>query len=227
MCLLYIANVSVTIRSLAQVVLHGVTTDMRVKLGFRTIGLRISSAIRLAYLKALFHLPISTLDMIPPGQTAAIVTMTANSLQSGISEKLGHLCSTLSVVVTGVILSLIFDWALTVVVGLGLVMVVFVYTFAAGAVSTKMADIQNIDIQAASVATDALTSMKMLAACGAESKMVDRYSEVVDKTRRIGAQMACLLGVQHGLSKSSLVNSFAIIPKLPAPSFPYRRQETS
>ncbi|KAI3395037.1 hypothetical protein diail_1860 [Diaporthe ilicicola] len=178
-CLLYIAN-----------------------LGFRTTSLRISSAIRLAYLKALFRLPISTLDMIPPGQTAAIVTMTANSLQSGISEKMGHLCSTLSVVVTGVILSLIFDWALTVVVALGLVMVVFVYTLATGAVSTKMADVQNIDIQAASVATDALTSMKMLAACGAESKMLSRYSDVVDKTRRVGAQMACLLGVQHGLSVS-------------------------
>ncbi|KAL1853122.1 hypothetical protein Daus18300_011950 [Diaporthe australafricana] len=185
-CLLYIAN-----------------------LGFRTMSLRISSAIRLAYLKALFHLPISTLDMIPPGQTAAIVTMTANSLQSGISEKLGHLCSTLSVVITGVIISLIFDWALTVVVGLGLAMVVFVYTFATGAVSTKMADIQNIDIQAASVATDALTSMKMLAACGAESKMVDRYSEVVDKTRRIGAQMACLLGVQHGLTNLTINITFA------------------
>lgn len=141
--------------------------------------------------------------MIPPGQTAAIVTMTANSLQAGISEKLGHLCSSLSVVVTGVIMSLVFDWALTIVVGLGLVLVVFVYTFATGAVSTKMADIQNVDIQSASVATDALTSMKMLAACGAESKMVDRYSEVVDKTRRIGAQMACLLGVQHGLSENT------------------------
>ncbi|KAJ0119971.1 hypothetical protein J7T55_000821 [Diaporthe amygdali] len=178
MCLLYVAN-----------------------LGFRTTSLRISSAIRLAYLNALFQLPISTLDMIPPGQTAAIVTMTANSLQSGISEKLGHLCSSLSVVVIGVVLSLMYDWALTIVVGLGLVMVVFVYTFATGAVSTKMADIQNIDIQAASVATDALTSMRMLAACGAESKMLDRYSEVVDKTRRIGAQMACLLGVQHGITQ--------------------------
>lgn len=139
--------------------------------------------------------------MIPPGQTAAIVTMTANSLQAGISERMGHLCSSLSVVFTGVILSLVFNWALTIVVGLGLVLVVFVYTFATGAVSAKMADIQNTDIQAASVATDALTSMKMLAACGAESKMEERYAEVVDKTRRIGAQMACFLGVQHGLSE--------------------------
>ncbi|POS71073.1 ABC transporter [Diaporthe helianthi] len=175
-CLLYVAN-----------------------LGLRTTSLRISSAIRLAYLRALFQLPISTLDMIPPGQTAAIVTMTANSLQAGISERMGHLCSSLSVVVTGVILSLFFDWALTIVVGLGLVLVVLVYTFATGAVGTKMADIQNIDIQSASVATDALTSIKMLVACGAESKLLDRYSEVVDKTRRIGAQLACLLGLQHGL----------------------------
>lgn len=129
--------------------------------------------------------------------------MTANSLQAGISERMGHLCSSLSVVFTGVILSLIFDWALTIVVGLGLVLVVFVYTFATGAVGTKMADIQNVDIQSASVATDALTSIKMLIACGAQSKLLDRYSEVVDKTRRIGAQMACLLGLQHGLSKHS------------------------
>jgi ATP-binding cassette, subfamily B (MDR/TAP), member 1 len=139
--------------------------------------------------------------MIPPGQTAAIVTVTANSLQAGISERIGHLCSSLSVVFTGVIMSLIFDWALTIVVGLGLVLVVFVYTFATGAVATKMSAIQNIDIQSASVATDALTSIKMLIACGAETIMLDRYSEVVDKSRRIGAQMAYLLGLQHGVSK--------------------------
>jgi hypothetical protein len=88
---------------------------------------------------------------------------------------------------------------------LGLVLVVFVYTFATGAVVTKMADIQNTDIQFASVATDALTSIKMLVACGAESKLMDRYLEVVDKTRRIGAQMSCLLGLQHGLSQYLLI----------------------
>ena len=202
-CLLYISNVS---SSTQPHELHMATpADILEKLGFRTTSLRISSAIRLAYLKALFYLPISTLDMIPPGQTAAIVTMTANSLQAGISERMGHLCSSLSVVVTGMILSLVFDWALTIVVGLGLVLVVFVYTFATGAVITKMADIQNTDIQSASVATDALTSIKMLVTCGAESKLMDRYSEVVDKTRRIGAQMACLLGLQHGLSQYFLI----------------------
>lgn len=53
------------------------------------VGLRISAKLRLAYLKALFSLPVSVLDTLPSGQTSNTITTTANVLQVGISEKLG------------------------------------------------------------------------------------------------------------------------------------------
>ncbi|KLU82823.1 hypothetical protein MAPG_01891 [Magnaporthiopsis poae ATCC 64411] len=58
-------------------------------LGFRVTSLRISSAIRVVYLRSLFALPISTLDAIPAGQTAAIVTVTAGLLQKSGSNNKG------------------------------------------------------------------------------------------------------------------------------------------
>jgi ATP-binding cassette subfamily B (MDR/TAP) protein 1 len=56
---------------------------------FRMAGLKMSARLRLAYLKALFSLPISVLDTLPAGQASNTITNTANVLQIGISDKLG------------------------------------------------------------------------------------------------------------------------------------------
>ncbi|PQE27139.1 putative leptomycin B resistance pmd1 protein [Rutstroemia sp. NJR-2017a WRK4] len=68
---------------------------------FRIVGLRISAKLRLAYLKALFSLPVGVLDTLPSGQASNTITTTANTLQVGISDKLGVFlqCNSLLLVV--------------------------------------------------------------------------------------------------------------------------------
>ncbi|KAM0616310.1 hypothetical protein ACHAP0_002504 [Verticillium nonalfalfae] len=141
-------------------------------LGFRMTSLRISAAIRLTYLQTLFTLPISMLDMLPPGQTAAIITTTASILQNGISEKMGQFFSSIATVVAGFCIALSYNWMLTLATSTGLVFIAIVYLLSAPPVVRIMGEVQAVEVQAASVSTEAFASWRMLAACGAEGKMI-------------------------------------------------------
>lgn len=165
-------------------------------------SIRISAAIRLAYLRALFSLPISMLDMLAPGSTAAIITITASILQLGISEKIGTFFSSLSTVIAGFTIAFAYNWLLTLTTASGLVFILFVYMFTTPPIIKRLNDVQNMDIAAASVATEAFSANRMLAACGAEFKMMAKYGFLADESRKRGAGMAWLVAFQQGLSES-------------------------
>lgn len=77
----------------------------------------MSAGIRLDYLRALFGQSIHVLDSMPPGAAAGTITSTANTLQLGISEKLGTFLEFLSTIVTAIIIAFTYSWALTLVTG--------------------------------------------------------------------------------------------------------------
>lgn len=173
------------------------------QLGFRTTSLRISASIRVVYLRSLFSLPISTLDMLPTGQTAAIITTVANNLQLGISEKLGQIFSAVSMVLGSLVVAFTYDVLLTLATSLGLVVVAFVYAHYTPRITKILTQVMELDIQASAVAAEALapSAARMLAACGAGEKMRSRYAALVDEGRRRGKAMAKAVALQNGLSE--------------------------
>ncbi|KFA79500.1 hypothetical protein S40288_05346 [Stachybotrys chartarum IBT 40288] len=174
------------------------------QLGFRTISMRISAAIRLRYLDSLFMMPISTLDMLPPGQTAAIITITASNLQNGISEKLASLFTGAMTVVAASIVAFYDNWLLTVATSLGLVFIASIYSLTTPLINKQMAELHEANVSTSSVATEAFTSARMVAACGAEQKMIDKHATLVDRARKNGVAIARLLAGQHGLGRFHL-----------------------
>ncbi|KAF2015176.1 ABC multidrug transporter-like protein [Aaosphaeria arxii CBS 175.79] len=181
-------------------------------IGFRITSLRISAFIRLSYLQALLKQPISTLDALPPGQTTAIITITANSLQLGISERLSSLIQAISVIFTALIIGCIFSWELTLVTASGIVAIVTWYTVLTPVVSRKYAAVQELDRQAAGVAGETLSSIRMIAACGAEARIATRYNKLVDNAASVGKKLSPILAVQHSPeSKFANVETLVVV----------------
>ncbi|KAH7116907.1 ABC transporter-like protein [Dendryphion nanum] len=166
-------------------------------LGFRISSLRISAEIRLSYLRALFQQPISVLDSLPPGQTAAIITITANILQLGISERLSTLIQAISVILAALIIGCIYSWSLTLATSSGLVVIVLFYVFTTPLIVKKHSMIQATDREASGVTTEALSAIRMVAACGAEGKMADNYDKFLDQAEVYGHKMSPLIAIQH------------------------------
>ena len=79
------------------------------------IGIRISSAIRHDFLKALFAQSVHVLDSMPPGYATTTITTTSNTLQLGISEKLGVFVEFSATMIAAVVVAFTYSWELTLV----------------------------------------------------------------------------------------------------------------
>lgn len=142
-------------------------------------------------------MPISTLDALPSGQTAAIITITANSLQLGISERLSSLIQAIAVIVVSLVIGCIYSWTLTLATASGVILIVIWYAVFTPLVAKKYAAVQEVERQAASIVSETLSSIRMVAACGAEAKMTEKYSKIVAQARELSKAMSPLLAVQH------------------------------
>ena len=79
------------------------------------IGIRISSAIRQDFLTALFSQSVHVLDSMPPGYATTVITSASNTLQLGISEKLGVFVEFTATMISSIIIAFIFSWRLSLV----------------------------------------------------------------------------------------------------------------
>lgn len=79
------------------------------------IGIRISSAIRLHFLQALFAQSIHVFDSMPRGFATSTITTTSNTLQLGISEELGTFIEFNATMVAAIVVAFIYSWRLTLV----------------------------------------------------------------------------------------------------------------
>ena len=152
---------------------------------------------RLAYMRALFKQPISTLDVLPPGQTAAIVTITAGLLQIGISERLSLLIQSASLVITALVIAFLWNWLLTLVTCSGLFFISVFYGATMPILVKKWKEVEHADRMSSGVASEAFSAIRMIAACGAEKKMAKRYGSWVDESKKRGLKISPWVAIQQ------------------------------
>jgi ATP-binding cassette subfamily B (MDR/TAP) protein 1 len=145
---------------------------------------------------------VSLLDTQPPGQIAAIITSTANTLQSGISEQLGMIIQSFALILGAMGNAFYHSWKLTLVTSCGLVLISICYFATTPFVVRNMKEVEQLNIKASAVASEALSSVRMVAACGAEAKMVRKYAGWVAESRKRGMAMSSVIGLQKATSKS-------------------------
>ncbi|KAI8626309.1 ABC transporter-like protein [Xylariaceae sp. FL1651] len=179
-------------------------------LGFRMMSLRISSALRLAYVKSLLTLPVSLLDTQPPGQIAAIITTTANTLQIGISEKLSVVIQSLSMLVSALTVAFVHSWKLSLVTSSGLLLITICYCVTIPFLVENMKQVEDANIKASAVASEVFGSIRMVAAFGAELKMVDRYRKWVEESNRRGLRLSGIVATQQATIYFSVYSTFAL-----------------
>lgn len=88
-------------------------------------GVRITSAIRQDYFTALFSQSVHVLDSMPPGYATTIITTTGNTLQLGISEKLGVFVEYNATMIASIIVAFIYSWQLSLVTFTAVVFITF------------------------------------------------------------------------------------------------------
>ncbi|KAK1997115.1 P-loop containing nucleoside triphosphate hydrolase protein [Colletotrichum falcatum] len=169
------------------------------KFCFRMIGVRLSSAVRLHYIQSLFGQSIHVLDSMPSGSAASTITSAANTLQIGISEKLGTFMEFNGTIWCAIVVAFVSSWELTLVT-FSIVVFILVVVSVFLPFIVRLQDQQSkSEAKANGVASESFSSIRMLTACGAQKTMSARYARWVDEARAKGQRSAPLLALQFGL----------------------------
>ncbi|KAF9769669.1 hypothetical protein IL306_012900 [Fusarium sp. DS 682] len=158
----------------------------------------------------LFGQSIHVLDSMPPGYATGTITSTANVLQLGISEKLGVFVEYNSTIVAAIIVAFVKNWSLTLVTSSIILYLFLVLGTFLPMILKVNALITKAEGRAGAVASEALASVRMVAACGAESRISKRYAQFVEETRQHGKLLSPLVGGQLGLVFFGLYAGFAL-----------------
>lgn len=177
---------------------------------FRMTGIRMSAKIRLEYLKALFALPISAIDTLPSGQASNTITTTANVLQIGISEKLGTIIQFTTLLIAAIIIGFVYNPLLTIVTASIVPFLGITYGVLVPVIMKRTKAVEHADEKAAAIAGEVLGSIRMIVACGAESRIAQKYSGWIEESRRRGMRLAPIMGVQFAPMFFAIYSTMAL-----------------
>ncbi|KAK8102021.1 hypothetical protein PG984_015167 [Apiospora sp. TS-2023a] len=180
------------------------------KFCFRTTGLRLSAAVRLHYLESLLKQNIHALDTLPAGAPAAAITQSANTLQIGVSERLGTFLQFAGTIVAALAVAFVWSWELTLVTS-SLVLYSFVIMAVAMPILLKShAAVSRADNRATAVASEALGAIRLVMAAGAQERVVQRYERWVQEAKSQTRKTAPIFGIYFGLIYLGIFGSYGL-----------------
>ncbi|KAF4539503.1 ABC transporter protein [Lasiodiplodia theobromae] len=180
------------------------------KFCFRMIGIRLSSAVRLHYLQSIFAQSIHVIDSMPPGAPATAITTTSNTLQIGISERLGTFVQFLSTIVAAVIIAFTWSWDLTLVTSSLILYTLVVLSVVLPFIVKAQTATGQADAEGTAIATEALEGIRLVMACGAQGRIASRYGEWVQEAMKRAQKMAPFIGAQFGLLFFGVFGAFGL-----------------
>ncbi|KAJ4324676.1 hypothetical protein N0V84_003800 [Fusarium piperis] len=177
---------------------------------FRMIGIRLSSAIRLDYIRALFSQSIHAIDSMPAGAPATAITSTSNTLQVGVSERLGTFLEYNGTIWASLIIAFVWSWDLTLVTSSLVLYILIVLAVSLPLIVKGQSATSAADAEGTAVASEALERIRLVMACGAQSRIISRYREWVEKAMKEGHKLAPAAGLQFGLVFFGIFGAFGL-----------------
>ncbi|KAM3445984.1 hypothetical protein MY3296_010104 [Beauveria thailandica] len=180
------------------------------KFAFRMIGIRISSAIRLHFLQALFAQSIHVFDSMSPGFATGTITTTSNTLQLGISEKLGTFIEFNATMVAAVVVAFIYSWRLTLVTMSALVFIMLTIGVLLPLIVKGQGRASKLEAKSNAIASETLSSIRMIMACGAEMRIANKYAAVIEESRKNAQRTSPLIALQFGFVFFGIFAAFSL-----------------
>ncbi|KAF4970311.1 hypothetical protein FSARC_2631 [Fusarium sarcochroum] len=177
---------------------------------FRMIGIRLSSAVRLHYLQSLFAQSIHVIDSMPAGAPATAITSTSNTLQVGISERLGTFLEFNGTIWASIIVAFVWSWDITLVTSSLILYMMTVLSISMPILVKGQTATGNADAQGTAIASEALQGIRLVTACGAQSRVISRYQEWVNKAMKDGQKIAPFMGLHLGLIFFGVFGTFGL-----------------
>lgn len=162
------------------------------------------------YLSSLLSQTVHVLDTMPPGSAAGTITSTANTLQIGISEKLGTFVEFAATIITAIVVAFTYSWRVTLVTASCVLFIALAVGIFLPFIMKGTSRHTKAETKAGAVATEAFSAIRMIYACGAQERMVQRYSRFVIESKTHGIATSPFMAAQFGTIFFGLYSAFAL-----------------
>lgn len=161
----------------------------------RISGMRISSALRLAYIRALFAQPVSMVDKVSPGKVSSRITTSANTIQLGISQHLSLFIQAITFTIGAYVVAFIKGPLLTVVASSSIPFMAACLGISVPFVIKIHKKTTDMLEDGSSLSFEIFSSIRIVVAFGAEERLQARYASIVDCAAQNEKKCAPWLGM--------------------------------
>lgn len=176
----------------------------------RISGLRMSAALRLAYLRATFAQPVSKIDTVSPGKVSTRITTSSNIIQLGISQHFSMLFQSLAFTLGLYVVAFIKAWKLTLIASISLPFIIITY----GAIIPPFFKVHKVTEElhedASALNYEIFSSIRMVVAFSAESKLAKQHLGFLDKAAKNERKIAPLMGLMMSPSMMAMYGTFGL-----------------
>ncbi|KAF2870724.1 leptomycin B resistance protein pmd1 [Massariosphaeria phaeospora] len=179
-------------------------------LTIRISGLRMSAALRLAYLRATFAQPVSIIDTISPGKVSTRITTSSNTIQLAISQHFAMLFQALAFVIGLYVVAFIKSWLLTLVASASLPFIVITYGLILPPYIKVHKITETFHEEASALAFEMFSSIRIIVAFGAEAKLARQHEVLLDKAAQNEKKGAPIMGLALAPSMIAMWGTFGL-----------------
>jgi|SRR5215469_5606766 len=176
----------------------------------RISSIRISSALRLAYLRALFAQPIASIDKVSPGKVSSRITTSANTIQLGISQQFSILVQTITFTIGVYIIAFIKSALLTLVASACLPFILLIYGLVLPFFIKIHKKTEDMLEESSSLSFEIFSSIRIVIAFGAEGRLHARYKKILDDAARNERKASPFMGMMMGPMFFSIYATFGL-----------------
>jgi ATP-binding cassette, subfamily B (MDR/TAP), member 1 len=172
--------------------------------------LRISAALRLAYLQALFGQEVSTIDSISVGKVSTRITTSSNTIQNAVSQHLALLVQAWSLTIGLYIVSFVYNWILTFVASAAVPFIVLSYGLTVPIYVKIHKRTEEMQEQATSLAFEVFSSIRVVIAFGAEERLTSQHNGWLLKAKQNENRNAPFIGIMSFPSLFAMYGTFGL-----------------
>ncbi|OCL04341.1 P-loop containing nucleoside triphosphate hydrolase protein [Glonium stellatum] len=176
----------------------------------RISGLRISAALRLAYLRALFVQPVGTIDTISPGKVATRITTSSNTIQLAISQQLAMLVQAFAFTGGLYVVAFIYNWLLTFVASASVPFILIAYGIILPIFIRIHKRTEHAQEQASALAFEIFSSIRVVVAFGAEERLSGQHNSWLMRAKRSELKNGPLMGLMMAPSFFAMYATFGL-----------------
>lgn len=171
--------------------------------GFTMAGERITQRIREAYLAAVLRQNIAYFESLKVGEVNTRLTADVNSIQDAITGKASATLTAVATFVSAVVICFVTSWRLSLVMLAAPTLIIASMSITATFMVKYTSQSLAAYAPAASIAEEAISSIRTVAAFGMQSRLVGQYKVHLETARdagvKSGVALACMLGVMNAV----------------------------